>query len=240
MEVAKTQAHSRTSPAVTCFGIESDNKGPRRRPREYDWSDVSSDDSLSSNSSKSLVASCLRQQILASYISRYETTSDSRSITDSRAWLTTLPAIPSPSKALETASYAVSLARLGATLDDPDIKQEGLKLYTQSLRRTQMALEDPKLMYSDETLAACMLLGIYEIFECPGGSRKAYKSHFGQCSTRCSFLETLADAILLRWLCEAHSASRTCGTHRRACSFHFSRIQIHGREHDHSLHASLC
>jgi hypothetical protein len=191
IEGAKSQAQGRTPVTVTCFDIEADNNAPDHWPRESGWSDVSSDDCLSSTSSTSLVSTCLRQQILASYVSQQVTTPDSASITDSRAWLTTLPAIPSPTKALETAAYAVSLAKFGATLGAPDIKRESLKLYTQGLRRTQMALEDPKSMYSDETLAACMLLGIYEIFECPGGSRRAYKSHFGKPLTRRAILRLL-------------------------------------------------
>jgi hypothetical protein len=240
IEVAKSQAQARPPPAVTCIDIKSDNKPLEHRSRENGWSDVSSNDSLSSALSMSLVSSSLRQQILALYVSHHETASDSRLITDSRAWLTTLPAIPSPSKALETAAYAVSLARFGATLDAPSIKQEGLKLYSQGLRRTQMALEDPKSMYSDETLAACMLLGVYEIFECPDGSRGAYKSHFSMCLSKWSFSRALTNAFLLRWLCEAHSTSRAWSPHRGACPFHFSRIQIHGREYNDSLQIPVC
>jgi hypothetical protein len=130
----------------------------------------------------SLVSAGLRQQILASYVAQYQSSSPSSTETDSRAWIAALPLIPSPTKALETATYAVSLARLGATLHAPDIQRESLKLYTQSLRRTQMALWDRRLMYSDETLAACMLLAIYEVYECPGRSRAAYINHFNGCA----------------------------------------------------------
>jgi hypothetical protein len=200
---------------------------------EY-WSKEHDDDSFGSNSSMSLVSTCLRQQILASYVSQYQTMSTAGVITDSRAWLTNLPSIPSPSKALEAAAYAVSLARLGAMSDAPDMKQESLKLYTEGLRRTQVALEDPKLMYSDETLGACMLLGIYEVFECPGGSRRAYLSHHGKYSTAFLF-ESLIDVCFLRWLCQTHSTSRTCRACRGACPFHFPRVQIHGCEHNHFL-----
>jgi hypothetical protein len=184
VEVTKFQEQAGISPTITCLDIKSNSKAREHRPRENGRYDMSSNYSLSSTSSTSLVSSALRQQILALYASHYETASDYLPITDSQAWLSTLPATPSPLKALETAAYAVSLARFAATLDAPNIKQESLKLYTQGLRRTQMALEDPKLLYSDETLGACMLLGIYEIFECPGGSRGAYRSHYSTSSTK--------------------------------------------------------
>jgi hypothetical protein len=130
----------------------------------------------------SLVSAGIRQQMLASYVAQYRTALSSHVITDARAWMTILPSIPSPTKALETAAYAVSLARLGNTLHAPELQRESLKLYTQGLRRVQLALWDRRLMYSDETLAACMLLAIYEVFECPGRSRAAYLKHFNGCA----------------------------------------------------------
>jgi hypothetical protein len=189
IEAAKTQAQART-PAVTRFDSELDHVSLDHRSGRKYQPETHLDDSFGSTSSVSLVSACLRQQMLASYVSQYQTMSHSGNITDPRAWLTTLPSIPSPSKALETAAYAVSLARLGATFGAPDMKQESLKLYTQGLRRAQRALEDPNMIYSDETLGACMLLGIYEVFECPGGSRRAYESHHGKYPTRVPFLES--------------------------------------------------
>jgi hypothetical protein len=136
---------------------------------------------IGSSSSINLVSSCLRQQMLASYVAQYQTLSPS-ALTNARAWITIIPSIPFPTKALETAAYSVSLARLGAVLDAPDMQQESLKLYTQGLRHTQRALWDPKLMYSDETLGACMLLAMYEVFQCPSDSRTAYLSHHDGCA----------------------------------------------------------
>src|SRR6185295_3398574 len=107
-----------------------------------------------------------QRQILATYVSQYQTVSvpAARTTEDVRSWITLIPSIPSPSKALETAAYAVSLARLGTALNAEYMRQESLKLYTQALRSIQFALWDPKLMYDDETLCASVLLSIYELF----------------------------------------------------------------------------
>jgi hypothetical protein len=55
-------------------------------------------------------------------------------------------------------------------------------MYTQALHRTQKALWDPKLMYSDDTLGACMFLAIYEAFQCPSDSRAGYTNHHNGCA----------------------------------------------------------
>jgi hypothetical protein len=119
--------------------------------------------------------------MLASFVAQYQTSSAS-ALAEPRAWMTAIPSILSPTKALETAAYSVSLARLSVTLDAPHMQRESLKLYTQGLRYVQTALLDDKLMYSDETLGACMLLALYEVFQCPDESRTAYISHHNGCA----------------------------------------------------------
>lgn len=37
-------------------------------------------------------------------------------------------------------------------------------------------------MYQDETLAACMLLIMYEVFECPDGNFKGWEGHVRGCA----------------------------------------------------------
>jgi hypothetical protein len=82
-------------------------------------------------------------------------------------WLTMLPFTPLRSAALETSVLAVSTAKVGRMNNDPVLLQQGFKLYTQGLRELQRALWDPKLMYMDETVAACIALILVRV---PGSS----------------------------------------------------------------------
>jgi transcription factor-like protein len=127
--------------------------------------------------SHSLVSGSLRRQILSLYFAQYQSSSRTGAV-DVRSWILAIPSIPSPTQALETAAYALSLARLGTTFGSKDLIQESLKLYTRSLRNIQLALWNPKLMYSDETLGACMLLSMYEAFQCPNNSSAAFLNHY--------------------------------------------------------------
>ena len=88
-----------------------------------------------------------------------------------------LPTLPMLTSALETSIMAVCTAKFGRRYKDSRLVDESLKLYTRGLRQLQSALWDPRLMYHDETLGACMALAMYEIFECPSDSRRAYVSH---------------------------------------------------------------
>ena len=77
---------------------------------------------------------------------------------------------------------AVCTAKIGRRSDDQSLIHASLKLYTQGLQELQKALWDPQQMYADETLAACMALVMYEVFECPSSGRQAYLSHQQGCS----------------------------------------------------------
>lgn len=92
-------------------------------------------------------------------------------------WTLVIPQMPSDETALNLAFLAVSAARVGRDHHDRRLIEESLKIYGKALRDLQSALYDPKRMYSDGTLVACMLLNLYEIFE--GSDRKtlAWISH---------------------------------------------------------------
>jgi hypothetical protein len=92
-------------------------------------------------------------------------------------WTLVIPQMPGDETALNLAFLAVSAARVGRDHKDRRLVEESLKIYGKALRDLQSALYDPKRMYSDETLVACMLLNLYEIFE--GSDRKtlAWISH---------------------------------------------------------------
>lgn len=95
-------------------------------------------------------------------------------------WVTLIPGIPQPSKALELATYALCTARLGRTTNDhaDQLLRESSKLYGAGLEAAQQALANPRLVFDDQTLGACLLLGMYEVFECPSNSRYGYLSHY--------------------------------------------------------------
>lgn len=96
-------------------------------------------------------------------------------------WILQLPELLMRTPALEASVSAVSAAMLGRMHDDRPLVNESLKLYTIGLRELQKALWNPKLMYDDETLAACLCLSLYEIVECPGEGYQAYYNHCKGC-----------------------------------------------------------
>lgn len=93
-----------------------------------------------------------------------------------------LAQLPNQTPALTTATLAVSLSRIGTVNGDECLAKESLKHYTEGLKELQKALYDPVQMHSDETLAACLLLGIFELLNCPGDSKEAYAIHTKGCA----------------------------------------------------------
>ncbi|KAF2672373.1 hypothetical protein BT63DRAFT_194719 [Microthyrium microscopicum] len=150
------------------------------------WSSPSSIDSrfdleVDPDASLSLSSTALRNYVLSDFISGYKGLYQLRNASTPN-WLRIIPTHANPTKALETAAFAVSLGTLGDTLQNRDMLSESLRLYTRGLNDMQAALYDPKLMYEDDTLAACMLLAMYEIFQCPSNNRKAYVNHANGCA----------------------------------------------------------
>jgi hypothetical protein len=122
-----------------------------------------------------------RQQLLNAFIYSYVPV-DQIGILEEKPWLMLLPDLPTPTKALETSTLAICIAKLGRLNDDPMLVRESLRLYTQGLSELQSALWDPNLMYKDETLGACMALAMYELIECPAKTRFGYASHQNGCA----------------------------------------------------------
>jgi hypothetical protein len=101
------------------------------------------------------------------------------SVVRSNTWVSMIPELSQPTKALEIAALALCTSRLSQSTSEKNVvlAQSSRKLYVQGIQAVQGALLNPKLMYKDETLAACMLLAMFEVFECPAGSRGGYFSH---------------------------------------------------------------
>lgn len=89
--------------------------------------------------------------------------------------------LPEMTTALEASVLAMSTAKVGRLNNDPVLVKASLHSYVEGLGELQKALWDPKLMYRDETLAACMALWMYEVIECPSETLSGWISHFGGC-----------------------------------------------------------
>jgi hypothetical protein len=133
-----------------------------------------------------------REQILSEFMYSFMPTRrqaladpDRYTVTSNRIagnWLVLVPDLPDITPALEASILAVCTARLGRVNSDTVLVRESLKFYTQALWELQKALWNPKLMYRDETLAACMALIIYELLECPEQTVKAWLNHTKGCA----------------------------------------------------------
>jgi hypothetical protein len=120
----------------------------------------------------------VREKLLAAFVAQHHHDASYGSFGNGlRSWLSVMYSLPSRTRALETATHAVMLAKMGQDINDPSVTRESLKIYTHALQRLQLALWDPRLMYSDETLGACMMLAMYELIQCPSDSRTGYISH---------------------------------------------------------------
>lgn len=97
------------------------------------------------------------------------------------SWFAMLPSLPDMTSALETALFAISIAKLGRIKQDPGLIHESLKFYTGGLIELQKALWSPRLMYRDETVAASMALVLYEAMECPERSIAGWRNHMHGC-----------------------------------------------------------
>lgn len=95
-----------------------------------------------------------------------------------------IPDVSQITSALEIAALAVCTARVARTSQyvNDALVHESLRLYAQGLHVTRRALEDRRLLRHDEILGACVLLGAYEIFECPSNARSGYLSHYEGCA----------------------------------------------------------
>ena len=122
-----------------------------------------------------------RQQLLNAYLCQFVPAWQSGA-KEERSWLALLPEYSISTRALEVSIMALCMAKLGRKNDDSILVRESLGLYSQGLHEMQLALWDPRLMYRDETMGACMALAMYELEECPSANRRAYASHQNGCA----------------------------------------------------------
>jgi hypothetical protein len=93
-------------------------------------------------------------------------------------WLEFIFHVPTPQPVLQQALLAVSVTHCARSNENPYMKAEGRKLYTQSLGLLQKALNDPSLSFDDDILAAAGLCVLHELLEpTENGSTTGWLSH---------------------------------------------------------------
>ncbi|KAJ9649909.1 hypothetical protein H2198_010766 [Neophaeococcomyces mojaviensis] len=80
-------------------------------------------------------------------------------------WTSILLELPHDEPALELAFSALSISRVGRSNHDIRLVKESTKVYGRALKDLQRALTDKSRTQTEEVLAACSLLGLYEVFE---------------------------------------------------------------------------
>ncbi|OAG42754.1 hypothetical protein AYO21_03037 [Fonsecaea monophora] len=92
-------------------------------------------------------------------------------------WTEVFQSVSKHDVSLADAFSALSISRVGQGHKDVRLVHESAKLYGKALKELQLALFDPERMYSDHILMACMLLGLYEVFEGPAFNSRSWVSH---------------------------------------------------------------
>lgn len=81
-----------------------------------------------------------------------------------REWLCEAVTLNDPGKVLEYSFNALSITRAGRLGNDQALVVQGNAAYGLALRELRKALLSPLLATKDETLAACYILSIYEVW----------------------------------------------------------------------------
>ncbi|KAF7167585.1 hypothetical protein CNMCM5623_000891 [Aspergillus felis] len=125
-----------------------------------------------------IIMSCnIRQDLLNAFIGRCLPHPRFRARSWYKPWLFFLGDIPTRTKVLEFSTLAISAAAIGRRFNDSALVQQSLWAYTRALREMQKALWSGTLRREDETLAACLVLSLYELMECPDNGADAYQGH---------------------------------------------------------------
>ncbi|KAJ9602246.1 hypothetical protein H2200_013366 [Cladophialophora chaetospira] len=92
-------------------------------------------------------------------------------------WTEVVQSVSKHDTSLADAFSALSISRVGQGHKDVRLVHESAKLYGKALKELQVALFDPKRMHSDHVLMACLLLGLYEVFEGPAFNSRSWMAH---------------------------------------------------------------
>lgn len=125
----------------------------------------------------------VRQQLLGSFLNRIHP--EKLSGPSSVHWMSVVSIMKTGTYALDFGVFALCTARLGRKAKDGEeqhlLTRASADLYGRALSAMQKAIKDPQLVQTTETLCACWLLAMYEVFECPNKTNEAYRSHIDGC-----------------------------------------------------------
>lgn len=92
-------------------------------------------------------------------------------------WTEVILNVAQEDSSLQDAFSALSISRVGQGHKDFRLVHESTRLYGRALKELQLALYNPDRMHSNHVLMACMLLGLYEVFEGPAFNSKSWMAH---------------------------------------------------------------
>ncbi|OAP61507.1 hypothetical protein AYL99_03710 [Fonsecaea erecta] len=92
-------------------------------------------------------------------------------------WTEVIQSVSKQDNSLADAFSALSISRVGQGHKDVRLVHESAKFYGKALKELQLALFDSQRMHSDHVLMACMLLGLYEVFEGPALNSRSWLAH---------------------------------------------------------------
>lgn len=92
-------------------------------------------------------------------------------------WLLKLQDDVIQTPALESAVASYFAARVGRKNNDINLVNQSRSMYVAGLERIRQAINSPETRFSDETLAACLALLLYELTERPAEVPSAYMTH---------------------------------------------------------------
>jgi hypothetical protein len=80
-----------------------------------------------------------------------------------QTWLAEAVRFNKPGRALEYSLHALCMTRIGRIAGDQSLVVKGSVAYGHALKELQLALSSPNLAGTDDTLASCLVLSIYEV-----------------------------------------------------------------------------
>ncbi|KAH8890551.1 hypothetical protein GQ53DRAFT_721843 [Thozetella sp. PMI_491] len=125
----------------------------------------------------------LRQQMLSLYLQEEVPDELGAGANRERNWLLLIPDLEIISPALQAAIEAVCAGRLAQQRGSRELSQKSLVFYNTSLRELQSAINHPVQQSSDQTLAACLALTMYEFTESPEKRAGGYFAHYNGAMT---------------------------------------------------------
>ena len=118
-----------------------------------------------------------RKHFYPSFLSHYAPT-DKLPLISIRPSTHVVAEVLHPSAALESATLALSTAHFARLQDNTTLALESQKLYCLGLQQLQVKLQDQRSSLSDDTLATCLMLYLYEATLLRGYTRSAQVKHF--------------------------------------------------------------